>query len=106
MYFRSPGSFVPPHYNATYHVYKLGFAVVFDPVFFSFLHSIVLDMVFLSLDSSFYLKVGFLLTPRWCFLFDLLIPVRGLLASGRGISELRVLKPLMKYFLVAWVTSI
>lgn len=70
------------------HVACLGVRVClsfFSPVVF-FPYAIVLDMIFLWLAVSFCLKVGHLLTLLWHFCFDLLIPIKGLLASIRGIT--------------------
>lgn len=71
----------------------------FGPVFF------VLDMVFLWLARSFCFKVGCLLTLHWGFHFDLLISIKGLLASIRGILYWGPLKLLMKYSPVTWMKS-
>ena len=98
--FEDPASFLPPHYDAIAHSgirVSLGF---FGPVFF------VLDLVFLWLAVFCCLKAECLLTLHWGFCFDLVIPIKGLLASIRGRFYWEPLKLLMKYGSVTWVNSI
>lgn len=73
------------------------YLIFFGPVFS------VLGMVLLWLSVSYCLKIGCLTTLNWNFCFDLLIPIKGLLASLRGRLYWGTLKLLMKYLPVTWV---
>lgn len=59
----------------------------------------VLDMVLLCLSVSYCLKAGCLITLNWSSCFDLLIPIKGLLASLRGVLYWGTWKLLMEYLL-------